>query len=342
VLIATIVGLLARLNIVALAMLQMLVPLITLVWATIDHRVRYQRPLFSFAHADWRTARAMVAPSALFAFVSMANGIVIQGSVLFVSSTLGPTAVTVFATSRTLANTVRQGVSLLHGVAWPEFTRLKARGEENSLANAHRLLVKLSCVAAVAVVSGLWFNLDELFQLWTGKQAAYNEQLLRLLLAHALLQTPWWSSAVLLTATNHHRTLALLFLAQGALTAIVVPLMLRLIGMSGVGVALLVVDVPLFGYLVPAWAQRLAGETAAAYMRSIYGGLALVSGGVIGAAWLLDQVPGNGTTRAALLASAVSMLAGVGGWLWLQRDERELIVSAVRARLVGPHASSAL
>ncbi|MDB4985580.1 MAG: hypothetical protein JWN04_758 [Myxococcaceae bacterium] len=333
-LVATISALLFGLNILELAALQLCVPVLCLIWSVFDYRRLYRRPILSLKHAEWRVARSMIAPSGLFALVSMANGIVIQGSILVVSSMLGPLAVTTFATSRTLANTVRQGVALLHSVAWPEFTRLQARGADTALSSAHRLLVKLSAVSALWVVCSLWFNLHEIFQIWTGKQSSFNQPLLRLLLIHALLQTPWWTSAVLLTATNHHRRLAYLFVAQGILTLAVTPVAVHFLGVTGIGAAALLIDIPVFAYLVPAWSQEMLGEERARYFPDIYGGLAVILSAMLVITWLLNMVTPAGFVAVPITIAVTSVPAAIGGLLWLRPDERALATMAIAKQLV--------
>jgi O-antigen/teichoic acid export membrane protein len=281
---------------------------------------------------DHHVALALLPPSALFAIVGIANALTVQGSVLTTSALLGALAVTVFSTSRTLANAVKQFVSLLGYVAWPEFTRMEAGGETRVLANAFWLLVKASSLLTVWIVSALWFTGAELHRLWTRGHALFDVALFHLLLVHAVAMTPSWASGVLLAATNRHRALSMLYLVQGLATVALSWALVPVLGLPGAALALIVAEFPGFGLLVPKWALAVIDEPLRRFMFEIYMKLVLVFAGAFCMAALAHELSGSGVMAIGLAIAASALPVGLGGWWWLSAEERRLVLRGLRRR----------
>ncbi len=310
-----------------MAATQLVVVIAALVWTVFDLKREYPILTFGLRHAKPRAALGMLLPSALFAVLALANGLTTQGTLLITSSLLGPIAVTGFATSRTVANAVRQLVTLLNNVAWPEFTRLKASDRSPELSVAYRLLTKAGSLLAVWMVCSLWFVGPALYALWTGGRAKFDIWLFRLLLVDVLLQTPAWASGVLLTSTNRHRPLAMLYLIQGTVAVILCPIAIKIFGMVGVGLVLVGTNFPLFGFLVPSWAARELGESPGQFFRDIYGKFAPLFCMTMSMAWAAQRIGATGRLGVIVTVVVTLVPVTIGGAWWLRPMERALAIS---------------
>ena len=74
-----------------------------LLWLALKHEVPWIR--FGFEHARWASLRRLAGPSISFMAMPIGNAINLQGMLLVVGHVLGPVAVVIFATARTVSRT---------------------------------------------------------------------------------------------------------------------------------------------------------------------------------------------------------------------------------------------
>jgi O-antigen/teichoic acid export membrane protein len=151
------------------------------------------------------TARLLIAPASVFSLPWAANLLALQAPVIILARTFGGTSVAVFATYRTLANTIRQISSIIMQAASPEITTLHARGHRESLRSLHRVLVFFSFPLTFAICGALWLYGPEVLNLWTRGKLGYDAGLLRALLLVALLQTAGGLFGMFPLATDQFR-----------------------------------------------------------------------------------------------------------------------------------------
>jgi O-antigen/teichoic acid export membrane protein len=264
----------------------------------------------------------------------MATGLVTQGVTLLVHHQLGPLATVVLTTSRTLANLIRQLVSVVTGSLWPELTRVFAERKQATLAMAHRLLVKLCGAGAVVAAAVLLSVGPDLHRWWVRGRGDTDVALLTILVLDQLLSVPWTASAYVMAATNRIRGVSALFAVTGLTTILGTAIVLPFAGLSGAAVVLLVTNLVGFGYLVPRWASTLVGESFAAYLRDLglpFFALAFAS---IAVAWLGTSLVGSSLLlRTATGAIAGGLVAMAGLVWWLDRQERTYLQGAAASLL---------
>ena len=318
---------------------QLAVGAVAVVVVLVDVRRRDPRLRPGLAGARRSVAIGFLAPSLLFLLLTVANGLSIQGTVLVLSSTLGAVAVVVFSTTRAVANVVRQVVAVLLNVVWPELTRLEAAGRKDRIALAHRLVVKLAAAAAVPLSAWLFFSGPALYRLWTGGRTVPDVALMRLLLVDQMLATPWFASSALLTATNRHRALSLLFVSAGAASLVLCLLLVPRFGLNAVGVVTLGLNATTFGVLVPRWAQQTTGEKLSAYWTGIYAPVVVLVLACLAASGGASFVaPGLVLGIAAPLVASVAVGAVVFWWL-LGTQERSILAKGLSMALARRRAA---
>lgn len=331
-LMATFTALYSGVGPTGLAAILFVVPVAVGLYVARDLRTRRPTVRFSFGGATRGSVLRLIAPSISLALILLAQGLVLQGSVITVSAILGSAAVTTFATSRTMANAVRQLTNLPNLVFWPEFTRLDASGSTRSLALAHRVLVKLTSIAALWAAGILAFLGPAIYDTWTRRRAHLDKGLFYLLVALVLLQTPWLSSSMLLMATNRHKNLSILQVAQSVVAISLSPIAVSLFGLRGIAIVLIVTELPLLGIMVPLWAQRVLGEPAHWYFSGIYAPMFAFALLTWIAGWAAHQFLGSSHWAFIVLPIVISLTTVIAAYLWLDSEERSAVLRPLRLR----------
>ena len=189
-----------------------------------------------------------------------AEALNLQGMVLAIGGTLGPLAVVVFSTLRTMARLAVQAVQTVSQAAEPELAAAYGSGERLLLAelfvHALRAGIWLSCAAAVVLlVAG-----GSILSFWTRGKVAMDVALFRWLLVSAVFGALWFSSLTVLKAANRHVRAASLYAVVTAMSVVLATSLLHVTGrLASAGMALVLVDLVMIGYALPA-AARLCGS----------------------------------------------------------------------------------
>jgi O-antigen/teichoic acid export membrane protein len=341
-----------------LAGAQLLIYVTMIGWLIVDAPRQNVHLRLTVKGASFRRAGEFLVPSLQFLFVSIANGMTISGIVMVIDA-LAPLSLVQFTTTRTLTNAVRQLVALFTNSTWPELTRLDAEGNKEKLALANRILAKLTCTVALPVIATLFYAGIRVYELWTRGRTTPNEFLLQLLLLDVLATVPWNATQYVLMATSRMSDISRLYLLAGIAQVVLSIVGVKFMGVNGVGFALLIVTLGLWGTLVPRWAMAVVGESYSIYLRSIWIPYLLVASAVFGAVWGVDRHAwpalaatgelhslvdwlGRHAARLAPVATTVievvldavvaTVLSTILSWLFLfQAPERAMLVSALRA-----------
>jgi len=202
----------------------------------------------------------------------LGNALSNQALLMIVGTALGPVAVAVFGTARTMARLGTQFMELINHAVWPEMTLLLGSREYVKAAAVHRAAaaytVALGAITAIgAIVVGPW-----IFGIWTLGELSVSHSLMVIFGTAILLQSIWHASLIVQLAVNEHEGVAVRYVF-GALAAVVCcwPLS-KAFGLYGAAASSMVIDAILIPYcLVKALAithdtlpQFLAGLVPAA------------------------------------------------------------------------------
>lgn len=202
-----------------------------------DHGLRW-----GWGAADGRELKDMTVPALALMALTLANALSFQGVTLVVGATLGPVAVALFNTYRTLARTAVQATGTLNYAVWPEFSRLAGQG--GGLALRRLFLSTLGITTAVSLVGSLVLYLlaPTLLRVWTHGAIGFEPTTMAVMLAYAAVAGIWHAPRVLLMATNAHTRLSVAsFLSAVLLVLITVPLATRW-GAAGAATAMLLAE----------------------------------------------------------------------------------------------------
>jgi O-antigen/teichoic acid export membrane protein len=198
----------------------------------------------------------------------LGNALIYQGNIIVVQLILGPVAVAIFGSVRTLVRSINQMLELINQVMWPELSILFGKGDLFKAARLHRLGVVLSIGIALFFVAVLGVFGEKLFSFWTGGAFVLSKSLLLLFLLPILFNSLWFTSSVIHMASNNHEGLALRYLVAMCLAVAGCALLSYLFGLEGAAVSTVIADIILIPYVFRV-SLALTGDTLENFMRGI-------------------------------------------------------------------------
>jgi O-antigen/teichoic acid export membrane protein len=198
----------------------------------------------------------------------LGNALIYQGNIIIVQLILGPVAVAIFGSVRTLVRSINQMLELINQVMWPELSILFGTGDLHKAARLHRLGVVLSIGIAFIFVLALGVFGEKLFAVWTGGAFVLSKTLLLLFLLPILFNSLWFTSSVIHMASNNHEGLAVRYLVAMVLAVIGCGIFSYLFGLEGAAISTIIADIVLIPYVFRV-SLSLTGDTLQNFMRGI-------------------------------------------------------------------------
>ena len=183
--------------------------------------------------------RAMIKPAASFMVFPLASALSFQGITLLVGAILGPVAVVLFNTYRTIARTTVQITAIFSYALWPEFSRLYGQGATTAVGRLFRRTYLLGAIQALCLSLMLYFISPWLLRLWTHGNIEFIPSLMLIMLLYAAVGGIMHIPRVLLMATNQHTGLAYWSVAAGLLSVGLAWIMSGIFQLNGIAAAVL-------------------------------------------------------------------------------------------------------
>ena len=219
-------------------------------------------------YASFAEIRRLAVPA--FAFMGFPIGIALnlQGTLIAVGYALGPVDVAIFASARTVSRVALQMVQMVNNTVWPELSAAYGAKNWDLLRTLHRRACQTALILAIAILIGMmtlgpWFLTH-----WTGGHVPPSRRLLAILLFGVLIYALWSTSSTLATATNLHQRLAAWYVAGTGVTVLFTYLLARRYGLYGAAGSLIISEVIMNLYVVPA-SLRIAHDTLPAFLASL-------------------------------------------------------------------------
>lgn len=217
-------------------------------------------PRYGIKQASVREIKALWAPSIANLAFPLTDALNTQGVRLVVGLSLGPVALAVFSTTRTLCRMALQPVLSIARTVEPELSLAYGAGHDAQarslfLRSSHAgfwLSVALSLV--VAIVGPLFY------QLWAGHELEFDGLALCFMLMASVLNVLWGIALTVPCSVNRHMSISLPFFCVYGLGSVLLVFMLQRFGTetSGAALGLLLGDL-LASILVVITALRIAG-----------------------------------------------------------------------------------
>jgi O-antigen/teichoic acid export membrane protein len=223
---------------------------------------------FGWRHASFAEIRRLAPLALAFMGFPAGNALNLSGTLLAVSYALGPVAVVVFGTARTVSRVALQMVQMINTTFEPEMSIAYGAGNYGLTRTLLRRGCQLALFIAVVIVLvmmtfGPWFLTH-----WTSGHVPPSRPLLTILLVVVIFYALWSTSATLMLSTNQHQRLASYYVLGTSLTCVACYFLARAFGLYGAAASLLISEIVMNLYVVPA-CLRIAHDTLPAFLSSL-------------------------------------------------------------------------
>ena len=198
----------------------------------------------------------------------LGNALIFQGNILVVQLILGPVAVAIFGSVRTLVRSINQAFDLINQVMWPELSLLFGVGDYTKIARLHRIGVAASIGTSIFCVLCMALFGQPLYNVWTHNSIPLSQSLLLLFLLPIPFNALWFTSSVIHMASNQYEKLAVRYLVAMVLAIIGCGVLSQLFGIKGAAVSTLISDIVLIPFVLK-HSLRLTNDTWPGFKKGI-------------------------------------------------------------------------
>jgi len=187
-----------------------------------------------------------------FAFQAfpVGNALTIQGSIIIVQLILGPAAVALYGTAKTLVNTIKQVIDIISQSTWPELSHLIGSNDLKQAAAIHRMGVALAIVLSTLGFITIAIFGGAIYSFWVGKSILLPFHLLIIFLLPIPLYAFWITSSVVHLASNKHEGLAIRYIIAAFISTAACFLLTKILGIEGAAISGAIMDIVLIPYVV--------------------------------------------------------------------------------------------
>lgn len=176
--------------------------------------------------------------------------LLLQGQILVVQWLLGPAAVAVYATARTLVRVISQTLEMVNHSVWPEMSILFGRRDLSGVAVLHRSSVLFSLALSVAASFLFLLMGPELYAFASGNMLSVDRPLLACFLLPISFNALWYTSSMVQLSCNRHEGIAGRFLLSTAAAWVAGVLLTRSTGLMGAALAPAVSDLLMIPFVL--------------------------------------------------------------------------------------------
>ncbi len=193
-------------------------------------------------HASLDRIKLLARPALGFVVLPAGHAVSLQGFPLLIGILLGPLAVAIFSTLRTLTRVNLQFLSIISLTIWPELSAAFGAGDLSLARALHRHAFRIGIAASLLTTTLLWIGGPFLYKIWMRGVLRFDTRCFHILLLVTMLNALWNLSSAVPMSTNVHHRIAFIYLGLAIASLGFALLLVRSMGVSGAAFALLLVD----------------------------------------------------------------------------------------------------
>lgn len=174
-----------------------------------------------------------------------------QGTTLIVRILLGPLAVTVFNTARSLSRIGVQGYSIFISAIYPDFQFELSRGNVKQARNLFYLLLIINLSLGLVIFSFLFLFGIDIYQVWTKGEIELPTMVWNTFLLSMFMSSVWWSFIFIFQAANKPFAFTLPCILSSIISIIASYILTIRYGILGSAMGYVVLDFLLIFIMVP-------------------------------------------------------------------------------------------
>jgi len=198
--------------------------------------------IYGYDLATLHTIKRLARPAFAFMAFPLGSAFKDQGIVTVIGVVLGPPAVVVFSTLRTIINAGYNLVSMINQAVWPEIS-MAFGAKKVELARAlHRHACQASMWVSFLFVAGLFFAGEWIIKIWTLGKVIPEPSFFYLMLSVSVANSLWYASSMVPLAINRHEKVALFYLGVAGTSLLLAIWLIPVFGLNGAALALLIIN----------------------------------------------------------------------------------------------------
>lgn len=178
-----------------------------------------------------------------YVLLPISFALTLQGTTLVVGTLLGPAAVAIFTSYRTISRFITQLIGAIGHSLWPQFTQLYAREEINLLVEKISVWSRRCAVVSIVISAFTLLFASEILWYWTHGRVPLDYLLLGSLLFASMVSAATNIFYILSIATNNFRKLPLLYMSAAFVSLAIVAAGAKISGLVGVAFASIFVEI---------------------------------------------------------------------------------------------------
>jgi len=192
-----------------------------------------------------------------------------QGTTFVVRIVLGPEAVAIFNTVRTVTRVINQSCGVIISTVLPEMQF--EIGSRNMLRARQIFRLSLVLVVVVALVGSvfLYFGGSWFYELWTRKALTPPAMMWNVFIIGIGFNAVWWTTSFVFTAMNKPYDFAVAGVISALLSVISSYYLANVFGLTGAAVGSLIMDILLFLYIIPR-SCKLIGQAVGSLLQDSF------------------------------------------------------------------------
>ena len=201
-------------------------------------------------HANLKRVHELWRPALAYMSFPTGSAISLQGMTMMVGIVMGPLAVALFNPMRTLSRPVFQLTDAVKFSVWQELSAAFGQRNWHLARKLHRAACQISVLLALLATLLLAVLGKRIFALWTHGRLVMDVPAFYILLAVVFLNSFWNASSSVPLAANKHHGLAVVYLFFTSLSLLLAYPLIRILGLSGAGIALTTCEIAMSIYVV--------------------------------------------------------------------------------------------
>jgi O-antigen/teichoic acid export membrane protein len=224
---------------------------------------------YGYESASFADIRKLIRPGIAYLALPAGNAFILQGMTVLVGAVLGPIAVVIYTTVRTLTRFVYQMADMITNSIWAEMSAAIGAGDQLLARNLHRVACQATLGSSGAAVLFLAVFGKAIYGLWTHHKLVLDQALFYILLAEVFLNALWFTSSIVPISCNRHERQSVVYLLATAATLPAAFLFMSWIGLPGVGMGLLLADLCMIAYVLTN-SLTILNDTPTAFVRALF------------------------------------------------------------------------
>jgi O-antigen/teichoic acid export membrane protein len=224
-------------------------------WFILKNSGLYQKANpFIWRYKGSETMRPYLLMGLELMLMPLAQALVLQGSIILIGKFLGPIAVAVYATHRTLARTSASLLQIFTVPLRAEAGMLQKEDDKPLLTEVTSSLSRITLWLSLITSFGLILLGSWIFSIWTQEKLIYNPELFIILLIAVIFESLWRVPTSIRLGSNRHKPVAWGYFFLSLIGLLLATYLSIDYGVEGVALGLCLVDFMMAGLAI--WTLR--------------------------------------------------------------------------------------